>query len=270
LIEVDNPITVKRYFYILIFLLIGFSAMSQRIYLKNMTTFDEKLIHFGFTLGINATDFKIDHYPVLSDNPKFMPETINGVSLGGGEKIRADVASLTPGFTVGIVTSLRLTESFDLRFLPGMSFGERKLRYTIMNPDGKYIELPVVDVNNVDNTEYYSIKSTFLDFPLVVKYKAKRMNDQRPYVIAGAAYRIDISKTGQEDLVRLKPFSASLEAGVGWDTYLQFFRLSTEVKFSFGLDNILDSGPKSTQPQVYTDALSRVASNMFVLSFHFE
>jgi hypothetical protein len=96
------------------------------------------------------------------------------------------------------------------------------------------------------------------------------MNNQRPYLISGVAYRIDISKTGQEDLVRLKPFSASFEAGVGWDTYLQFFRLSTEVKFSFGLDNILDDGPKATQPQVYTNAFSRLSSNMFVFSFHFE
>ena len=251
---------MKRYFYILIFLLAGFSSMSQRIYLKNMTTFDEKRIHFGFTLGINATDFSIDHYNILAENPKFTPENVNGVQLTGSEIIRADVASLTPGFTVGIVTNLRLSESFDLRFLPGMSFGERKLTYNI----------PVQDVNNVENKDYYSIKSTFLDFPLLLKYKAKRMNDQRPYVIAGGAYQIDISKTGQEDLVRLKPFSASLEAGVGWDTYLQFFRLSTELKFSFGLDNILDDGPKNTQAQVYTNAFSRISSNMFVLSFHFE
>ncbi len=261
---------MKRYFYILIFLLAGFSSMSQRIYLKNLTTFDEKRIHFGFTLGINATDFSIEHYSVLSENPKFTPENVNGVQLTGNEIIRADVASLTPGFTVGIVTNLRLSESFDLRFLPGMSFGERKLKYVIMSTTEKYEGFPVVDVNNVENKDYYSIKSTFLDFPLLLKYKARRINDQRPYVIAGGAYQIDISKTGQEDLVRLKPFSASLEAGVGWDTYLQFFRLSTELKFSFGLDNILDDGPKNTQAQVYTNAFSRISSNMFVLSFHFE
>lgn len=262
---------MKRLFYILLFLLLGFSSMSQRIYLKNLTTFDDKLIHFGFTLGINATDFNIDHFTTLIDNPKFAPETVAGLSLNGSEKVRADIASLTPGFTVGIVTNLRLSESFDLRFLPGMSFGERKLRYAYFDAaNNQFKELLISDVNNVDNTEYYSIKSTFLDFPILLKYKSRRMNDQRPYVIAGGAYRIDISKTGQEDLVRLKPFSASLEAGVGWDTYLQFFRLSTELKFSFGMDNILDDGPKNTQPQVYTNALSRVASNMFVLSFHFE
>jgi len=126
------------------------------------------------------------------------------------------------------------------------------------------------DINSGD-TDFYSIKSTFLDFPLLVKYKSKRMNNQRPYLIGGVAYRIDISKTGQEDLVRLKPFSSSVEVGVGWDSYLQFFRLSTELKFSFGLSNVLDEGPKlGSQKQVYTNALSQLTSNMFIFSFHFE
>lgn len=226
-----------------------------------MTTFDDKKIHFGFTLGINTADFNIDHYNIISDNPKFAPETVNGVQLTGNEKIRADIATLTPGFTVGIVTNLRLSDSFDLRFLPGISFGERKLVYNI----------PIQDVNNTGNKDFYSIKSTFLDFPLLFKYKSKRMNNQRPYLIAGGAYRIDISKSGQEDLVRLKPLSSYLEAGVGWDSYLQFFRLSTELKFSFGLDNVLDVGPKvGVQPQVYSNAFSRLSSNIFILSFHFE
>ncbi|MBV5315675.1 MAG: PorT family protein [Prolixibacteraceae bacterium] len=253
---------MKRIFYILIFLLVGFSSVAQRLLLKNLTTFDEKRIHFGFTLGINAVDFNFDHYNYIGNNPKFdleKLEVIAGETITPDRKIRADVSSLVPGFTVGIVTNLRLAESFDLRFLPGMSFSERRIVYNI----------PIEDINN-PGSDFYSIKSTFLDFPLLLKYKSRKMNNQRPYLISGVAYRIDISKTGQEDLVRLKPFSASVEAGMGWDTYLQFFRLSTELKFSFGLDNVLDNGPKATQPQVYTNAFSKLSSNMFVLSFHFE
>lgn len=233
--------------------------MAQRLYLKNLTTFDDKRIHFGFTLGVNTVDFNFSHYKIMSDNAKFLLST-NPIDVANQNKsVRADISTLTPGFTVGIVTNLRLSESFDLRFLPGMSFGERKLTYNI----------PIEDLNS-DNKNFYSMKSTFLDFPLLIKYKAKRMNNQKPYIIAGGAYRIDISKSGQEDLVRLKPFSSSVEAGMGWDTYLQFFRLSTEFKFSFGLDNVLDNGPKNTQAQVYSSAFSRLSSNMFILSFHFE
>jgi len=252
---------VKRTFYLFIFLSIGLNSLAQRTVVKNLTTFDDKRLHFGFSLGINTLDFNIANYPTIGENPKFAstpPDIINGVTILGDRKIRADISKLTPGFTVGIITNLRLTESLDLRFLPGMSFGERKLTYNI----------PVVSTTGP--SDYFSIKSTFLDFPLLIKYKAKRMNNQRPYLIGGVAYRIDISKTGVEDLVRLKPFSSSIETGMGWDTYLQFFRLSTELKFSFGLNNLVDNGPKAPEPQVYTNALSRLASNMFILSFHFE
>ncbi len=255
------------------FILIGIlgifclSSFAQRQLLKNLTTFDDKRLHFGFSLGVNTLDFEIEHWNPYGSNPKtwgpnrkFLTESVKGVPVDSLDIIRGDVKKLIPGFTVGIVTNLRLNEYFDLRFLPGLSFGERKIYYNI----------PVQDINNSETSEYYSIKSTFLDFPLLVKYKSKRMNNQRPYVIAGPAYRVDISKTGEEDLVRLKPGNWYFEAGIGWDSYLQFFRLSTELKFSFGLNDILDKGPKSTQLQVYTNSVSSMTSNIFTLSFHFE
>lgn len=227
--------------------------------MKNLTTFDDKLLHFGFTLAVNTVDFSFEHYNLMADNIKFDPSIGSHDLKYFNKPVRADISSLTPGFTVGIVSNLRLSDDFDLRFLPGMSFSERKLVYNI----------PIVDIND-GNLEYFSIKSTFLDFPLLLKYKARRMNNQRPYLVAGGAYRVDISKTGKEDLVRLKTLGASLEAGMGWDVYLQFFRLSTEFKFSFGMDNVLDKAPGSTQNQVYAGAFSRLSSNMFILSFHFE
>lgn len=257
---------MKKYTYIILFLLAGYNSVAQRVLLKNLTTFDDKRIHFGFTLGVNTTDFVLSYYDVIGDNPatrdvngNYIPEIVGKEIITESKRVRADVAKLTPGFTVGIVTNLRLAESFDLRFLPGMSFGERKLVYNI----------PISDTYS-NGKGYYSIKSTFLDFPLLLKYKSRKMNNQRPYVICGGAMRIDISKSGQEDLVRLKPFDTYIETGIGWDSYLQFFRLSTELKFSFGLNNILDTGPKSTVPQVYSNAFTRVASNIFTLSFHFE
>ena len=174
--------------------------------------------------------------------------------------VRSDVATLVPGFTVGIVSSLRLTRDVTLRFLPGMSFGERKLTYNI----------PVSDVNDVAPTQYYSIKSTFLDFPLLLKYSAQRINNNRPYIVFGAAYRQDISKTAKEDLVKLKSGGFYAEVGGGWDSYFPFFRFSVEAKFSFGLNNQLGSVPSPTQRQYYAQSIKNLRSNIFTLSFHFE
>lgn len=228
-----------------------------------MTTFDDKLIHFGFSLGINTLDFGLTHYNPIGTNPdfgEFEPVYASEERITGNDYVRADVSRLIPGFTVGIISSLRLTKDLNLRFLPGLSFGERQLTYNY----------PVWDRDFVTPQKYYSIKSTFLDFPLLIKYKARRINNDRPYVIFGPAYRQDISRTGKEDLVRLKSGAFYAEVGAGWDHYFAFFRFSVEAKVSLGLNNLLGDPPGENQRQYYTHAIQNLKSNVFTLSFHFE
>ncbi len=253
---------------ILFILFLGYagSSVAQKSVVNNLTTFDDKRLHFGFTLGINAFDLGITHYANIGDGPFGEIPIADRKSpdqnmITDASVIRADLPKLVPGFSVGIVSSLRLGNYFDLRFLPGMSFGERRLVYNIQIYDDNDI--------TVEGSDFYSIKSTFLDFPLLIKYKSNRINNQKPYILAGGSYRVDISKTGEEDLVRLKKGSFYAELGVGWDSYLQFFRLSTEFKVSLGLNNVLDT-PGKGQHQYYGYAFDRVTSNVFTLSFHFE
>ena len=248
----------------ILFVFWAVSAFAQKKVVNNLTTFDDKRLHFGFSIGINAFDFGIQHYAQIGDGPYEYDATkwtYDEIQVEDTSVVKADLTQLIPGFSVAIVSSLRLNQYFNLRFLPGMSFGERRLVYNI----------PIHDVNDptTDGSPFYSIKSTFLDFPLLIKYKSNRINNQRPYLIAGASYRIDISKTGVEDLIRLKRGSYHAEFGIGWDSYLQFFRLSTEFKVSLGLNNILDT-PGEGQREYYGYAFERLTSNIFVLSFHFE
>ncbi len=247
--------------YLLSFLLISV-AVAQNRKVNYLTTFDDKLLHFGFTLGVNTLDFAVANYNPIGSNPDFVPKNWTGddIQIGSTDFVRSDVASLVPGFTVGIVTSLRLNHDFNLRFLPGMSFGERKLTYNI----------PVYDINTYVGSDTYSMKSTFLDFPLLLKYKARRINNDRPYIIAGSAYRIDISRTAKEDLVKLNSNGFYAEIGAGWDHYYPFFRFSVEGKFSFGLNDQLGNAPSSTQRQFYAQSIKSLRSNIFTLSFHFE
>ena len=260
---------MKNTILFILFLCCAGSSIAQRSVVNNLTTFDDKRLHFGFSLGINAFDLGISHYATIGDGPfrdipvadrkvdNLIPDNITDERV-----IRADLPKLVPGFSVAIVSSLRLANHFDLRFLPGMSFGERRVVYNI----------PIHDINSekyIDGDEYYSIKSTYLDFPLLIKYKSNRINNQKPYILAGGSYRVDISKTGAEDLIRLKKGSFYAELGIGWDSYLQFFRLSTEFKVSLGLNNVLDT-PGKGQFEYYGYAFERVTSNVFTLSFHFE
>jgi len=252
---------VKRIFTAILLILIISNVFAQEQKVQYLTTFDEKRIHFGFTLGYNMLDFNVTNYNPIGDNPDFevgdWPD--DAVQVDASSFIRSDVPSLVPGFTVGIVSNLRLTEDLDLRFLPGMSFGERKLTYNI----------PVYDINEYETLKFYSIKSTFLDFPLLIKYKARRINNDRPYVIFGTAYRQDISKTAQDDLVKLKSSGFYAEVGGGWDHYFPFFRFSVEGKFSFGLNDQLGDLPQQ-QRLYYSQSIKSLRSNIFTLSFHFE
>lgn len=257
---------MKKLISIILLLYISANAFAQMERVKNLTTFDDKQLHFGFTIAINTMDFRIQHYRPIGTNPEFVSKYWNnadGNEITGDSTIQADVAEQVPGLTVGIVSSLRLGEYFDLRFLPGLSFGERRLVYNV----------PVYDenANNAALTSYYSIKSTYIDLPLLIKYKSSRLNNQRPYLVAGPAYRIDISKTGEEDLVQVKKGGFYIEAGIGWDSYLRFFRLSTELKVSIGLGDLLGDAPdEALQRQYYSAAIKKLSSNIFTLSFHFE
>ncbi len=240
-----------------------YQACGQKQKVNYLSTFDDKLIHFGFTLGVNTLDFNLVNYNPIGENPAFIPNNVwssDPKQISRASYVRSDIESVVPGFTVGIVSSLRLHKDLDLRFLPGMSFGERKLTYNI----------PVLDINSgIDELEYYSIKSTFIDFPLVFKYKARRINNDRPFVIFGGAFRQDISKSAKDDLVKLKSGGFYAEVGGGWDHYFPFFRFTVEGKFSFGLNDQLGSLPEQ-QRRYYAQSIKSLRSNIFTLSFHFE
>lgn len=260
-IERNERNQVKSFLSAILLLLTVLSVFAQKQKVNHMTTFDDKRIHFGFSLGVNTLDFGLAHYNPIGNNPDFVPTVwqLDKEQITGDHYVRADVAELIPGFTVGIVSSLRLTKDLNLRFLPGLSFGERQLLYNI----------PVWETDYYQPLQYYSIKSTFLDFPLLLKYKARRINNDRPYIIFGPAYRHDISRTGKEDLVRLKNGGFYAEVGAGWDHFFTFFRFSVEAKMSFGINNLINDPPVE-QRQYYANAIRELRSNIFTLSFHFE
>jgi hypothetical protein len=208
----------------------------------NLSYFDEKPLHFGFLIGFNTMDFRVHN--------NGLPTKVDG------EIYHADVLHLKPGLNIGIVSSLRLNQNFNLRFLPGISFGQRDLYY--MNSDGEFEQNPL------------QIKSTFLEFPLLVKFNGARMQNAKPYVVAGINTRYDLAKNKQDGLL-LKSLDGYWEAGAGMDFYLTYFRLSVELKASIGLSNILNTdGTGEPDDEVYTEVLDALKSRIFALTFYFE
>lgn len=199
------------------------------------------MLHFGFTLGLNTMDFTIHNSPTF-----FSLDSIYAIEN-------------TPmmGFNLGIVSDLRINQNFTLRFLPGLNFGQRDLEYLVYKDSSFYKKI-------------MKIESTFLDFPLVIKYRAQRINNYRPYLLGGLSYKFDLAaqkeiKEEEKPKIRLKRSDVYYEIGFGIDYYLPYFKFSTELKFAVGMFNIIK--PDNSQ---FTSAIERMNSKMIILSFHFE
>lgn len=170
-----------------------------------------------------------------------------------------EVSKLNPGINIQIVTDLRPAKYLDIRFLPGVSFGQRTVRYY---------------VNKVADPVPQVLESSFLEFPLLLKFKGDRLNNVRPYLIGGLNYRYDLAGKKEFDekkpvYIRLKRPDLYYEMGAGLDFYLTYFKLSVELKMSTGIGNVLikDAAPGHAQ---YFNAIEKMKSQIWVLAFHFE
>lgn len=235
--------TLKRASLIFIFtLFIVLSGFGQKKRLLNEPNHDDKAIHFGFTLGLNVMNFVIH----------------NNYASYQRDSLVADISQPIPGFHIQVITNYRLGEYFDLRFLPGISFGQRNFIFY----QGKR--------NEIENDKQ-RIESNYLEFPLLLKYKSKRLNNFRPYVITGANLRVDLAKTFSEDdgiFMDLQLLNYFYEVGAGIDFYLPYFKFSTELKFSYGFNNSLKH--RNTSVPKYQTSIERLNSTLIMLSFHFE
>ena len=228
---------------ILLILLIPVMATAQKAKPKNDSNYDERLLHFGFSMGLNTMDF----------NAKMNPSDTNNWT--------AEVVSLKPGINIQIVMDYRPTTYLDVRFLPGVSFGQRNLNF--------------YDEDGVLVNDEQQLESSFLEFPLLIKGKGMRLNNSRPYLIGGINFRYDLAAKKEYDedsdvYIRLRKADFYYEVGAGIDFYLPYFKLTIEAKMSNGLRDVLvHDEPHPYHPQ-YVNSIESLKSQMWVLSFHFE
>jgi len=238
---------------------------AQKKKVRHDPVYDKKPVHFGFTVGLNTMDFNVSLSNIsLSEvgywNYKQDDAGNRYYSMKRDTSVYyADVSRLSPGFNVGIVSNFKLNEYFDLRVLPGITFGQRKIAYHKNNK-----------IFNDDN----KIESSFLEFPMLAKYKSRRINNFRPYLIGGVNYRIDLAARKEYDdmdkvYLRLRRSDIYYEVGFGIDFYNRYFKFSTELKLAVGMLDVLIHDPAASNPH-YVTAIDKLQSNLWLLSFHFE
>ncbi len=207
-----------------------------------------KRLRFGFSLGLNFMDFTVRSS--VQPQVSFASDTTHYF---------VDNSHLIPGFNVNVVSDLRLTENFHLRFLPGLAFGQRDVSF--YHPQGQ-------------NQTTMKLESSFIEMPLVFKYSAMRKTNMVPYLIGGINYRLDMAaykklNVEQGVLIRLVKGDFYYEVGLGFDHFLTFFKLSTEVKFSSGFFNVF-ANDYAEEGENYALSIKQIRSNVVSLVFHFE
>lgn len=230
-------------------LLLAFACNATSAYAKwgekvpNRQYADLKRWHWGFSVGTHVQDLSFTHSGFISED---------------GRQWQMEVPNFSPGFNATMLGDLRLNRYLNLRLSPGMYFGSKTVNMLDFNSGEKQIQ---------------DIKSALVVVPLDLKISGDRLHNTRPYVTAGVMGVFDISKKRSDPIVT-NNFDAMLTVGLGCDFYLPFFKLCPELKFCFGLTDILkhnrpdlDENPSTLQ---ITQSLTKMKSNMVVLSFYFE
>jgi len=233
----------KNIFFCFVFILISLSSSAQKTKPINLQNYDREKLHFGFSLGVNKAYLVL--YPA-DDVTK--PDSILGVE-----------AIPDWGFNLGIISDLRLHDYATLRFLPALAFQDRTIEYRI-------------DSSAVPGINPYIVKkkveSTLLDFPLNLKIRSERLNNISAYLLAGGKFSIDLAsqaKTKNPDIVKLNGNDWNFEAGFGLDFYLEYFKLSTEIKFCAGFkDRLVHENTAWSAP------INKVLTKTWLFSLNFE
>lgn len=211
----------------------------------NLRHYYDQPLHFGFTLGVNKSSFMIDPAPHF--------ERFDSL-----KRVEVDPKI---GFNLGIIAELRLHKYLTLRFIPNLSFVERTMLYKFEGYD--------------DIIRTKTIESTFINFPLNLKLRSKRVHNVSAYVLGGGSYTIDLASKKKipltsnpnlnEQIVKLNNYDIYYEAGTGIEFYLEYFKLALEAKISIGTTNVLIG-----ENTIFSNSINRLNSKIFLFSITFE
>ena len=211
--------------------------------LQNRPYADLRKWHLGFSFGAHTEDMRFTH---------------NGFITEDGEQWRIEQVNYQPGFSVSGLIDLRLNTYFSLRFSPGMMFGSRDIRFFELESEAE---------------ERQTIKSTYVTLPVDLKFASQRVRNARPYIVGGVMPAFDVSKK-RSDFLKTTVADCYLSIGFGCDFYLPYFKFIPELKFCFGLTDILthDRPDLADDPTRYkfTQSITKATSKMICLTFYFE
>ena len=219
-------------------LLLPFSGKGQEAFQFNLPFSDDKWLHYGFSIGLHGSNFQLKY------SEKFVTNEMDSV--------HSIMPASAFGFSLGFITDFRIVEQFNFRVMPKVSF----------------YEFPV-DFNYTDGTtDRQLIEATFIEMPILIKYKSERHKNFRVYFVGGLAPGLEVSgkrrKEQSENRLLTNDFNLNLEMGMGIDMYFPLFKFSPEVRFSKGLLNLLKEDEFG-----YSDGIESLKMNVFTIYLQF-
>jgi hypothetical protein len=182
----------------------------------NNPRYDERrIVTYGFSFGTHTASMRLKY------SDYFVTAAMDSV--------HSIVPLKKPGFSLGFIVNFKLAPFFDARITPKVTFSEYSLKYNYIGQESF--------------TE--TIESVAVDFPLLLKYKSERRKNIRMYVVGGFTPSIEAAgKTELEEdegVLQLTGVNIKAEFGLGFDLYYPLFKFSPEIRFSYGLIDVVGS-----------------------------
>jgi hypothetical protein len=220
--------------------IVSFQAQAQtfgRDPIINLENWDKQRVYWGYYLGMSYYDFKFEY-----NEP--------------GKDILVDNGI---GFNVGLIGDLRLFKHLNLRFEPGLTFNQRDLTFPGFANE---------------NDALREVKSTYIHFPLLLKFSATRTGNIRPFVIGGFATALNLSSNvnnkqdNSNNVFRMAKWTNYYEVGLGVELYLEYFKFTPSLRGVFGMNDelIRDNDPNS----LWTGNIASMKTRGVFLNFTFQ
>ncbi|HPF11019.1 MAG TPA: porin family protein [Flavobacteriaceae bacterium] len=235
---------MKKFFLVIAFLSMVLHAQAQlfsKERLANLETFDNRFLSWGYFLGLNQYDFKLEYE---NQNTDFDTDILVDAQMG---------------FNVGLIGDLRINRYMNLRLEPGIYFTQRNLIFPGFEEDKDKIR---------------EVKSTYIHVPLLLKLSTKRINNFKPFIVMGISRSINLASNEKnpednfEGKFRMTRGTGYYELGFGIDLYLYYFKFSPSIRGVFASSNELvpDDDPNSP----WTSNISALQTRGIFLNFTFQ
>ncbi len=226
--------------FLFVLLFVSESIKAQRE--LNLYDHDYKPYYFGITLGGNSGRFHTSlHSRFLQNDSILIAEPTN-----------------TFGFSLGLSATARISNRFQLRFNPQLTFSERSIYYKLKFPEGGVTEITK------------PVESVIVTFPVQLKLQSDRIGNFRVYMLGGFKGDIDLASNARakkaDELIKIGRYDYGVELGVGFSFFFPSFILSPELKISNGLRNV-HSRDASLK---YSSVFDKIQSRMIVFSLQIE